>query len=205
MLTEFLLVLILLSIWVSFYQILKQQGRILLRLDALEKQPHADVTAEPPGLEIGAEFPSFTLPDLNGNPVSLSDFRGKQVLLLHWSPACGFCDLLAAELSRTQVRLDEHGIGLALLAYEDAEENRKLADGHGLKCPVLLYKDAAVPEPFISQGTPSAYLLDAEGRVAHPLAVGSDEISKLIGQILPTGTDRKRRAGDKPLSESRIE
>ena len=33
----------------------------------------------------GAEAPDFTLPDRDGNPVSLSDFRGKKVLLLTWA------------------------------------------------------------------------------------------------------------------------
>ena len=33
----------------------------------------------------GAEFPDFTLPDADGKPVSLSDFRGKAIMLSFWS------------------------------------------------------------------------------------------------------------------------
>jgi hypothetical protein len=73
--------LILLSIWVGFYQLAKQQGRILLRLDALERgatisdhdsQEH--VVFE--GLPSGAVFPGFELPDLSGKTRALSDFTG---------------------------------------------------------------------------------------------------------------------------------
>jgi len=35
-----------------------------------------------PRVPLNAVAPDFTLPDLNGNPVSLSDFRGKKVLLV---------------------------------------------------------------------------------------------------------------------------
>jgi peroxiredoxin len=91
-----------------------------------------------------------------------------------------------------------------LLAYEDAGANRKLATEHGLKCPILLYSDNPLPEPFANQGTPSAYLLDAEGRVAHSIAVGSDEITKLLDEVLPSQPERVHRLGGKPLRESKI-
>ena len=206
MLTEVLLVLILLSIWVGFYQILKQQGRILLRIDALE-QPHTDAApAEPQGLDIGSEFPTFTLPGLSGNEISLSEFRGKRVLLLHWSPKCGFCDLIAPDLARVQEQLDREQIQVLLLAYEEADENRKLADEHGLKCPILLYKGGQIPEPLLHQGTPSAYLLDEQGLVAKPLAVGSEEISLLISQALEErpGDTKPKPIGGQSLRTSKI-
>lgn len=48
--------------------------------------------AENEGLPVGIPAPDFTLPDADGNQVSLSDFRGKNVVLvfypLDWSPAC---------------------------------------------------------------------------------------------------------------------
>ena len=48
--------------------------------------------AENAGLPVGTPAPDFTLPDANGRPVSLADFRGQNVVLvfypLDWSPAC---------------------------------------------------------------------------------------------------------------------
>jgi peroxiredoxin len=205
MFIEILLVLILLSIWLAFYQILKQQGRILLRLDALEQQQHyAVLPSQLQGLEVGTQFPEFKLHDLNGKQVGLSEYRGKRVLLFHWSPECGFCDLAAPDLARAQSRLDQNGIQLLLLAYGDLASNRKLAEEHGLKCPILLYKEDVVPEPLAHEGTPSAYLLDAEGRVAHSIAVGSGEITALLEEILPSQPEPVHRLGDKPLSQSKI-
>jgi peroxiredoxin len=54
--------------------------------------PGMEGPAENEGLPVGIPAPDFTLPDADGNQVSLSDFRGKNVVLvfypLDWSPAC---------------------------------------------------------------------------------------------------------------------
>lgn len=54
--------------------------------------PGMQGAAENEGLPIGSLAPDFTLPDAQGNPVSLSDFHGKNIVLvfypLDWSPAC---------------------------------------------------------------------------------------------------------------------
>ena len=61
--------------------------------------------AENEGLPVGSLAPDFTLPDASGKPVSLSDFRGKNVMLvfypLDWSPAC------SDQLSVYQAELEE--------------------------------------------------------------------------------------------------
>jgi peroxiredoxin len=209
MFVEALLVLILVSLWFGLYQIVKQQGRIILRLDALEQQRAAAAQpAEPQGLEVGTEFPAFTLPDLAGAQVALESFRGKWVLLVHWSPQCGHCDLIAPDLARLQPDFAKRGVQLLLLAHGEVDANRKLAEEHGLQCPILLYKDAKAPEPLANLGTPSAYLLDAEGRVAKPLAVGSDKVPALAAEAaneeVVAEEKSKRLPGEKPLSMSRI-
>src|SRR5258708_38040843 len=44
----------------------------------------------PAGLQIGVPTPNFSLPDLNGMPISLADVRDSAMLLLFWSPTCSF-------------------------------------------------------------------------------------------------------------------
>jgi thiol-disulfide isomerase/thioredoxin len=53
----------------------------------------------PLGLEVGRAVERFQLPDLSEKMVDLEDFRGKPVLLVNWSPQCGFCDLIAPDLA----------------------------------------------------------------------------------------------------------
>ena len=98
--TTVLLLLILISIWIGFYALAKQQGRILLRLDQIEESAKVAGTGpenpgdqtEPDGLPLRTHFPAFKFPDLTGRTVALEDFRGKRVLLLHWNFECGFCE-----------------------------------------------------------------------------------------------------------------
>src|SRR6266487_1088499 len=79
--------------WLS-WQLLRQNGRILLRLDELEKRLNelefggAD---EPEGLLLGSEAPAFELADLSGERKSLAQFRGQSVLLIFFNPECGYC------------------------------------------------------------------------------------------------------------------
>jgi len=207
MFVDILLALILLSIWVGFYEVVKQQGRILLRLDRLEQRANADESAEPSGLPPGTVFPSFSLADLNGAIVRLDDFRGERVLLVHWSPDCGFCETIAADLARLQSDFRKQNVRLLLLAHGDAESNRKLAAQHGLTCPILLLKGGGSPEHLQQMGTPVAYLLDPEGRVARPCAVGAEEVPALARSAVATeadGRDPRRLPGAQPLNESRI-
>jgi peroxiredoxin len=187
MITIALLLLILISLWIGFYQIVKQQGRILLRLDQLEQ--HGQVAgaglekpgeqAEPGGLPVQSDFPTFSFPDLAGRAVALEDFRGKRVLLVHWNFECGFCDSIAPQLARLQSSLEKHNVQLLLLAHGDAASNRKGAEEHALKCPILLIAEPEKAGPFETEGTPVAYLLDEEGRVAAPLARGADRVLPL--------------------------
>jgi len=118
-----------------------------------------------------------------------------------WSPACGFCESIAQELAGLEGDLQKHDVQLVLLAHEGAESNRKLAEEHGLKSPILLLNDSQPPAPFQNMGTPVAYLLDGKGRVAQTCAVGAEEVPKLARN---PAAGAKRLPGDKPLSESRI-
>lgn len=218
-----LLALILISLWLGFYEIVKQQGRILLRLDQLERAAETpgnrpeNLTeqAEPAGLAARSHFPAFRLPNLAGEPVALADLRGKSVLLVHWNFECGFCELIAPDLSRLDASLQQRNVQLVLLSYGDVASNRAQAAEYDLRCPILLMKDDETVTPFERVGTPAAYLLDEEGRVAASLAVGADGVPALVRKAAGVEPDssaagngksqRKSLSSERSLTESRIE
>ena len=113
-----------------------------------------------------------------------------------------------ADLARLQDEFRQRGVQVVFVSHGDAKANRKLAEKHRLKLPILLIgKDADVPEAFRSTGTPVAYLLDAEGRVAKPLAVGYVQVQTLAEEAA-NGKGPKTRfrlPGEKPLSASKLE
>src|SRR5262245_25121588 len=167
--------LIAVGTWLG-YQLVRQNGRILLRLEAIERQLGARAPAqrrEPAGLPVGSVAPDFELPDLAGVRHKLSEFRGQDVLLIFFNPKCGFCTRMAADLAALQ---PEAGGGRAMplvVTSGDPDENRQLVERYGIRCVVLRQEQMEVASQFRAQGTPMGYRIDAAGRIASELAVGA--------------------------------
>src|SRR5687767_11977958 len=113
-------IIVAIGCWIGL-QLVRQNGRILLRLDALERrliavtasapQPSAMAASNaapapspPAGLAIGSPAPAFELPDLSGTTRSLTEWRGRRLLLIFFNPQCGFCVQMAPDLAA--LRLD---------------------------------------------------------------------------------------------------
>jgi peroxiredoxin len=205
--------LIAVGTWLG-YQLVRQNGRILLRLEAIEKRLGArppEPRREPGGLSVGTPAPEFELPDLAGVRHKLSEFRGKDLLLIFFNPKCGFCTKMAADLAALPV---EGGNGRAVpvvVTTGDVDENRKLIAQHGIRCTVLLQEQMEVASRFGAQGTPMGYRIDAEGKIASELAVGSEALleraaapnTRPVGTLLNEATPR-RKEPDPSLARSRL-
>jgi peroxiredoxin len=179
--------LIAIGAWLA-YQFIRQNGRILLRLEAVEKRfagHPAEDRRKPAGLPIGAPAPDFELPDLAGGRRKMSEFRGKDVLLVFFSPKCGFCTKMAADLAALT---PDGGGGRPIpivVTNGDADENRKLIEQFGIRCIVLLQEKMEVAAQYRAQGTPTGYRIDTEGRIATELAVGAEPLLKLADAQAP--------------------
>jgi peroxiredoxin len=142
---------------------------------------------EPEGLPQGSEVPPFSRRDLDGHEVDLADLRGHRLVLVNWSPSCGFCAAIAEELAALEPDLRAHDTELVLLAFGSADDNRSLLAHAGLACTVLLQDDDAV-DLFRGLGTPCAYLVDEHGAIASALAVGAKQVPALASRA--AGHDR---------------
>ena len=180
-------ILIALGVWLG-YQLVLQNGRLLLRLESIEKLlgPRAAAPRrEAGGLPIGTAAPDFELPDLAGVRRKLSDFRGRDVLLIFFNPNCGFCTKMAADLATLSL---EGGDGRAVpvvITTGDAEANRNLVDRYGIRCVVLLQEQMGVAAQFRAQGTPTGYRIDGAGRIATGLTVGAKPLLQLASALPP--------------------
>ncbi|HEX5104867.1 MAG TPA: redoxin domain-containing protein [Pirellulaceae bacterium] len=176
--------LIAVGMWLG-YQLVRQNGRVLLRLESIEKTlgsragKGAKKQREPAGLAIGTSAPDFELADLAGVRHRLSDFRERNALLIFFNPKCGYCTKMAADLAALP---PEGGAGRAMplvVTTGDAEENRKLVEQFGIRCLVLLQEQMEVATQFLCHGTPMGYRIDPAGRIASELAVGGEPLLKL--------------------------
>jgi peroxiredoxin len=177
--------LIAVGAWLG-YQLVRQNGRILLRLEGIEKQlgprtgkKQREAARPPEGLPVGTVAPSFELPDLAGVGRKLSEFRGQEVLLIFFNPKCGFCTKMAADLAALPTPGEGERAVPVVVTTGDAEENRKLVERFGIRCLVLVQKEMEVASKYRAQGTPMGYRIDGAGRIASDLAVGAEPLLQL--------------------------
>lgn len=164
------------------YQLVLQNGRILLRLEAIEKRlpPRSESKQQQPsGLPLGSAAPDFELPDLAGVRHKLSEFRGRNVLLLFFNPSCGFCTKMAADLAALPLEGGDQQAIPIVVTTGGLEQNRKLIEQYGIRCVVLRQEQMEVASQFRAQGTPMGYRIDAAGRIASGLAVGAEPLLNL--------------------------
>lgn len=182
------------------FELLRQNGRILTRLERLENcdpsfrnatAPTANGNGHRQGLPVGAPAPGFALTALDGEQVSLAGLRAGElpVMLVFSDPGCGPCNALLPEIAAWQIE-HQAKLTLALVSRGDAVQNQAKAGEHGL-VNVLLQEDREVAERYQAHGTPAAVLVAADGRIGSALALGPQAIKNLVGT-----------AADSPLEES---
>jgi len=197
--------LIAVGTWLA-YQFIRQNGRILLRLESIEKQLRPR-SGPPPkesrGLAVGTAAPEFELPDLAGKRRKLSEFRGKDVLLIFFNPKCGFCTKMAADLAALPVDGAKGRPVPVVVTTGDAEENRKLVERFGIRCVVLLQEQMEVAIRYGAQGTPMGYGIDAAGLIASELTVGADPLLKLAEARTPVSWRNRGSAKGKSASHGK--
>jgi peroxiredoxin len=182
--------IVVLGCWFG-YQLLQQNGRILLRLEALEDQLAQLLPPEPAGLPLGETAPDFELPNLEGGRTAISQFRGQRVLLIFFSPQCSFCREMVPQLAALAADGADGKPVPLVVTTGDAQENRTLMREQGVRCPVLLQEQTEVASTYQAQGTPTGYLIDREGRTASELAVGAQALLALATTAPPAApTDR---------------
>lgn len=122
----------------------------------------------------GEPAPQIRRPDLEGNIVDLAAFQGEPVLLLFWSPGCGYCQemlpfILALEQATTRVRM-------VVVSGGAIGVNREL----GFISPVILDDDHVIAQSFGATGTPAAVLIGSRGNVVSEVARGSGAVRAYV-------------------------
>ena len=139
-----------------------------------------------PGVrEVGESIGVLQVTTSSGDLVTVPRPESNGALLINWSPSCGYCSKIVGDLEQCRPGLVERGIDLVLLTVGSDEDNRRVLDPAGLGDTAFYRKHAedvghtASANPFGSLGTPVAYLLDVDGVIAHPAALGADQVPNL--------------------------
>ena len=148
---------------------------------AQPQRPSANAQASRGVASIGKDAPVVELSNLDGEPVKLADFAGHPTAVLFWNPGCGFCQRMVDDLKAWEADKPEGAPNLLVVSTGEAEQNRE----QGLKSPIVLDSGFTVGRAFGASGTPSAVLVDAEGKIASGLAVGGPTVISLLRNEAP--------------------
>jgi peroxiredoxin len=123
---------------------------------------------ETPLPAIGNSAPSFTVMDVQGKNVSLSDFSGKIVILDFWATWCAPCKASTRELEKLHETYKERGVvvlGLSMDVGKSAvEQVREFAGKNGLTYTMLM-DDGRMSKAYAIRNVPAAFILDKQHRI----------------------------------------
>lgn len=123
----------------------------------------------------GKPLPDFTLSDMQGNSHSLSDYRGKVVMVNFWATYCGPCIKEMPSMQRLKEKLGDKPF--AILAVDMAEEKSTVEaflKKHDIKVnfPILLNPEGDVVEQWMITAVPTTFIVDPKGKIRYALFGG---------------------------------
>ena len=134
---------------------------------------------------IGKSAPDFSSTDINGNPITLKDYRGKVVLLDFWATWCGPC---IAEMPNVKKIYNTHkDMGFVVIGISLDDDASEVCDF--LKECELPWRqifdgqDGHLKKLFQIRGIPSLWLIDREGKVISYKTRGA-ALRKLVGEAV---------------------
>ena len=115
----------------------------------------------------GKEAPDFTVTDTEGNTHSLSDYRGRNVMVVFWATWCPPCNAEIPHLK--ELRKQESEDKLAILAISSSENNetvKSFVKAKEINYTVATQGNAYLSGPFSNvQYIPTSFFIDPDGRI----------------------------------------
>ena len=168
------------------WQLFKQNGRLLVRVRALEEAAGAPAMPRIPGppaavggLPEGELAPDLVLATPDGGSRSvreLAQMGPAPIALVFSDPACGGCKALTDRLPGLGDELD----GVLELVLVTREGEPAVASSGAQGPTVLIQEDREALVAFAIGAVPAAVVLDGEGRVASGTAIGDVAIEELV-------------------------
>jgi peroxiredoxin/uncharacterized membrane protein YphA (DoxX/SURF4 family) len=128
--------------------------------------------------KIGESVPDFSLADLDGRQISAKDLQGRKTLVTFWSMTCPHCVNMMEDLKSWEKEKGADAPDLLVFSDGEPQAHKDLE----LASPILLDENYKMADKFGMSGTPSAVLVDENGKIVSETAVGAGNIWALIGK-----------------------
>ncbi len=118
-------------------------------------------------LKEGDTAPDFTAQLVDGSTVTLSELKGKPVLINFWATWCGPCVM---EMPAFERLMEDYGDEISLVAVncgDDAETVKDFVEENGFTFPIALDEGFEITMKYPSNGIPYTVIVDSEGVITH--------------------------------------
>jgi thioredoxin-dependent peroxiredoxin len=131
-----------------------------------------------PRLEVGDKAPAFSLPDANGNTVSLADYKGRKVIV-YFYPAASTpgCTKEACDFRDNLPELNDAGLAVVGISPDKPTKLAKFSDDQNLTFPLLSDPDRKVLTSWGAFGEKTMYGKTVQGVIRSTFVV--DEKGKI--------------------------
>ncbi len=165
---------------------------------------------------VGQPAPDFTLQDVNGKTVRLSDFRGRHVVLEWTNPGCPFVQKHYDSGNMPTLQKEATAKNVVWLAINSteashgdylspAQRGRWMSQHKATPTATLMDEDGAAGRAYAARVTPHMYIVDPQGKLIY--AGGIDSVPSARTEDIKTATNYVRTGlgealAGKPLSQS---
>jgi peroxiredoxin len=118
-------------------------------------------------IEPAVAAPDFTLPQLDGPSLKLSDLRGRIVIMEFWATWCGPCRHSLPSLEVISKKFRDRGVNVLLINEDETPEQIRNWSQKRFTAPILLDKNGQVGRLYGVRGIPRLFIVDQAGRLAY--------------------------------------
>ncbi len=137
-------------------------------------------------IQVGQTAPDFTLVDLKGKPITLSELKGKIVLLHFWATWCPPCLVELPQLFKFSKGLDKNQFKLLAISVDDTNPGKveTFLKSWGYDEPVFHDPGGKLAGRYGTYRYPETYILDQEGVVQKKIIGAADWSNSTWAQFL---------------------
>jgi cytochrome c biogenesis protein CcmG, thiol:disulfide interchange protein DsbE len=132
---------------------------------------------------VGRAAPNFTLPQLDGPPVTLSKLRGQVVVINFWASWCTECQVEQAALDQTWRQFQDSGVVVIGVNFEDSTgAARGYVRTADVTYPVVEDADSRTALAYGLRGVPETFVVNQSGRIVNRV-IGPVDAATLSSEI----------------------
>ncbi len=138
---------------------------------------------QPELLSAGESAPNWELSDLQGNKYSLSDYRGKIVIMDFWATWCGPCAAIMPDLQKLHEKYTGRGVVVFGISIWESGDPAAFMKKKGYTYQIFVNGDK-IAEDYRISGIPTLYVIGVDGKILYSELGASIDTYKIVSEII---------------------